>query len=133
MHNRLFSGFLWMVLVGMISSCGVSIGETELYGRWNYTKVENIDGSQGASAADLRVDQPYIEFGEDHRLKIVWAGEQFSSGTYRIDGNKIQYKETLEDGSTREFPFLVTSFDGREIRFETLVKGGSRVTAKKAP
>ncbi|MDF3079363.1 MAG: hypothetical protein K0S09_3252 [Sphingobacteriaceae bacterium] len=124
---------LLTVVAALFTACGVSLKPEELYGKWKYVKVEKLNTNPPELLPDyeLSSQSPYIEFSKDSNLKIVWGGDILSSGTFRIDGNKIMFKEDLPGGKTREFPFLVSSLEGRNIVFETTTQGGSRVTAIK--
>jgi hypothetical protein len=117
----------------ILGSCGQSIKSDDLYGRWKYIKVEKLDSNTPdlLPEYELAAQSPYIEFSKNNDLTIVWGGEKLSSGKFKIDGNKVMFRESLPGGKTREFPFLVSKLDGESIVFQTTSKGGSRVTAVK--
>lgn len=126
------------LLLGLIASmlftaCGPSLHPDNLYGKWNYTKLENPGANPPSTEPDwkLKMDKPSIQFSKNNELTIWWGGKVLSYGTFTIDGKNIRYKETLADGRTHEFPFYVISFNGKEMVFETLGKEGTRVTAVK--
>ena len=48
-----------------------------------------------------------------------------------IDGNNILVKEILEGGKTREFPFIVSKLDDKNLIFETKGDESARVTTVK--
>ena len=116
----------------LLSACKHSVTATDLYGKWNYTKVENPDQTTpGISDIELQQQAPYIEFTKADSLRMVWGGKLLSHGTFTVDGTNIQYKEILADGSTRSFPFYISSFKDGSMVFETLGKDVSRVTVVK--
>jgi len=122
------------ILLGslLFTACKHSVTATDLYGKWNYTKVENPDQSTpGVSDNELQQQAPYIEFTKADSLRMVWGGKLLSHGTFTVDGTNIQYKEILSDGSTRIFPFYISSFKNNSMVFETLGKDISRVTVVK--
>ena len=115
-----------------MSACKHSVTATDLYGKWNYTKIENPDQTTpGVSDSELRVLAPYIEFTKADSLRMFWGGKLLSHGTFTVDGTNIQYKEILHDGSTRSFPFYISSFKDGSMVFETVGKDISRVTVVK--
>ena len=122
------------ILLGsfLFTACKHSVTATDLYGKWNYTKVENPDQTTpGISDIELQQQAPYIEFTKADSLRMVWGGKLLSHGTFTVDGTNIQYKEILPDGSTRSFPFYISSFKDGSMVFETLGKDVSRVTVVK--
>jgi hypothetical protein len=62
---------------------------------------------------------------------IWWGGQVLTHGTYKIDGDKIQFKEIQPGGKIREFPFIVSKLDDKNLVFETKGDEGSKVTAVK--
>jgi hypothetical protein len=122
-----------MLLAGLLmSACKHNVTTTDLYGKWNYTKLEHPNQtSPGTSASELREQAPYIEFTKADSLRMVWSGQVISHGTFTVDGTNIQYKEILADGSTRSFPFYISSFKDNTMVFETLGEDASRVTVVK--
>jgi hypothetical protein len=122
------------ILLGslLLSACKHSVTATDLYGKWNYVELKHPNKTTPAtSESELREQAPYIEFTKQDSLRMVWGGELLSHGTFKVDGTNIQYKEILADGSTRSFPFYISSFkDGRMV-FETMGEDASRVTVVK--
>ena len=127
--------YAYFILLGclLFSACKHAVTATDLYGRWNYTKVENPNQSPpgGVPTYELREQAPYIEFTKADSLRMVWGGKLLSHGTFTVDGTNIQYKEILPDGSTRSFPFYISSFKNGSMVFETVGKDVSRVTVVK--
>ena len=123
-----------LILLGalLFSACNHTVTATDLYGKWNYIKIENPGQSTpGVSDDALKQLAPYIEFTKADSLRMFWDGKMLSHGTFTVDGTNIQYKEILVDGSTRSFPFFISDFkDGRMV-FETLGTDASRVTVVK--
>jgi hypothetical protein len=124
---------LWLIAGILCTACGPSLKPDNLYGKWNYTRLENPGDNPPSTEPDwkLKMDKPSIEFSKNNELTIWWAGKILSHGTFSIDGKNIRYKQMLADGRTNEFPFYVTKFTGKEMVFETLGKQGTRVTAVK--
>jgi len=119
------------ILLGtlLVSACKHAVTAPDLYGKWNYTKIENPgQTTPGVSDMQIKLDAPYIEFTKADSLRMFWGGKMLSHGTFTVDGTNIQYKEILGDGSTRSFPFFISDFKDGKMVFETLGKDGSRVT-----
>jgi hypothetical protein len=118
----------------LIASCKqqVKLNAGDLYGKWNYVKVENPNAHPPDSVKhdELVIQKPYILFSKDS-LQLWWGGGLLSHGSYHVSGDSIHYKEILPDGKTREFPFIVTKMEGKELIFETTGEDGSVVTAVK--
>jgi len=115
----------------LFSACKPAIKPSDLYGKWHYIKLEKPNASPPSSEPDwkLKIEKPYIEFSKNNDLQMWWSGELFSHGKFRTEGRKIIYKETLEGGQTREFPFYVSELTDKTIVFETMGDEGSKVTA----
>lgn len=126
--------YVCSVLLGtvLLSACKHGVTATDLHGRWNYIKVQNPNqGPPNEVPGDeLKDKAPYIEFKGDS-LRMVWGGKLLSHGTYTVDGSNIQYKEILSGGSTRVFPFYISSFEDKTMVFETLGEEASKVTVVK--
>ena len=121
-----------IALLCCLASCKSAIKPEELYGRWKYIKIEhpNADPPE-MPAAQLQSESPSIEFSKNNEYEIIWGGKILSHGKFRADGMNIQIKESLPDGTTREFPFWVSELTDNEIVFETKGEDGSKVTAVK--
>lgn len=129
MKNQLLLAICLLAL----ASCGPSITNESLHGRWNYTKVRNPKASppDSVSSLTLSIEKPYIEFTNKDSLIIHWDNRVLSRGTFRLDGRNIVYKEILADNTTREFPFYIESLAGKQLVFTTKGEDGSEVTAVK--
>jgi hypothetical protein len=114
----------------LLGSCS-PVEKDELVGSWDYIQVENLNPSSEdiTTAGDLQQAKPYIRFTKKNELQIFWSGKLLSSGTFRLEGKMIRYKEDLQEGGQREFPFLVKSLTDNQIVFETMSREGTRVTA----
>ncbi len=123
---------LLLLACATFAGCKHSVTATDLYGKWNYTRLEHPNQSPPGvmPTGDLKEQAPYIEFTKDS-LRMVWGGQLLSHGTYTVDGTNINYKEILADGSTRTFPFYISSFKDNTMVFETLGDDASRVTVVK--
>lgn len=114
------------------TACKHSVTAPDLYGKWNYTKLEHPNKSTpGPSEGQLSEDAPYIEFTPSDSLRMFWGGKLLSHGTFTVDGTNIQYTEILPNGNTRKFPFFISEFKDNTMVFETLGEDASRVTVVK--
>ncbi len=123
-----------LLLLGcaIFAGCKHAVTATDLYGKWNYTRLEHPKQSPPGvmPTAELREQAPYIEFTKDS-LRMVWGGQLLSHGTFTVDGTNINYKEILAEGSTRSFPFYISSFKDKTMVFETMGDDASKVTVVK--
>jgi hypothetical protein len=117
----------------LFTSCKSAIQPVELYGRWNYVKLErpNANPPSAEPAWKLKIEKPYILFTQSNDLEIWWSGEKLSHGKFTTKDNDIVFKQVLDDGQIREFPFHVTELTDKTLVFETAGEEGSRVTAAK--
>jgi hypothetical protein len=127
--NKFVAG---IILLSLLASCQLSIKPEALYGKWKYVKIENnsVANTNNVTSEQLQSEEPYIKFTRDS-LMIWWGGQVLTHGTYKIDGDKIQFKEIQADGKIREFPFIVSKLDDKNLVFETKGDDGSKVTAVK--
>jgi len=127
--NKLIAG---LILLSLLTSCQLSIKPEILYGKWKYIKIENnsVANTTNVTPEELEAKSPYIKFTKDSLL-IWWGGKLLSHGTYKIDGDKIQFKEILEGGKIRAFPFIVSQLDDKNLVFSTEGDDGAKVTAIK--
>jgi len=124
---------LYLSALLLFSACKPSVKPEDLYGKWKYIKLENPNANPPSTTPDwkLKIEHPYIEFSKNNDLVLWWADTVLSHGKFTADGDKIQFKETLPGGQTREFPFYVTEITDKQIVFETRDESVSRVTAVK--
>jgi hypothetical protein len=115
------------------AACTGTLDTQLLYGKWKYVKVgvPNSSPPDTVTTAELQGSKPYIEIKPDGKFDIIWGGKMLSHGTYKISGKNLNVHEILPDGTSRDFPFYVSSLSDKQITFETLDKDGSRVTAVK--
>lgn len=120
------------ILLSLLASCQLSIKPETLYGKWKYIKIENnsVANTANVTPEQLEAESPYIKFSKDSLL-IWWGGKVLSHGSYKIDGDKIQFKEILDGGKTRDFPFIVSKLDDKNLVFATKGDDGAKVTAIK--
>ena len=113
--------------------CKSSVSPEQLYGKWNYIKLENPNANPPSSEPDwkLKMEKPYMEFSKNNDLVMYWNGAILAHGKFRTDGDKIQFNQVLDDGQKREFPFYVLELTDKQIVFETRGEDASRVTAAK--
>jgi hypothetical protein len=116
-----------------LAACKPSITPESLYGKWKYVRVRNPNASppDSVGAVTLQLEKPYIQFTQKDSLIINWDGRILSHGTFKLDGQTIQYKEILADGKTREFPFYIEDLKDKQLIFSTKGTDGSEVTAVK--
>lgn len=128
--NKFIAGIVSLLL---FASCQLSIKPDALYGKWKYVKIENtsVRSTNNVSAEQLEAECPFIQFSKNDSLLINWGGRILSRGSYQIAGDQIRVKEILPGGKTREFPFLVSKLDDKNLIFETRGDDGARVTAVK--
>lgn len=120
------------ILLCLLASCQLSIKPETLCGKWKYLKIENnsVASTNNVTPEQLQSEEPYIKITKDS-LMIWWGGQVLTHGTYKIDGNKIQFREIQPGGKIREFPFIVSKLDEKNLVFETKGDDGSKVTAIK--
>jgi hypothetical protein len=124
---------LFGFLIALLYSCKPSVTADQLYGKWKYIKDEqpNANPPDSTSSGDLKIEDPSIQFLKDNTLQIRWGGKMISHGKFTVEDKKIQYTETLPDGTTRKFPFWIMDFTGKQLVFETTGQDGTRITAVK--
>jgi hypothetical protein len=130
-RNKIF--LVSLVICAFLTACKSPLKPGNLYGKWKYIKIENTDirATTNVTSEQLEAESPYIRFSKNDSLLIWWGGKVLSHGSYKIDGDKIQVKEILADGKTREFPFIVSKLDDKNLVFETTGDDGAKVTAIK--
>lgn len=119
------------ILIILCSSCTDNVKPAELYGRWNYVKVDNTNPQDTLPEGELKLQSPAIIFNNKQHLVIEWGGKILSSGKFRIEGKMIRYTEDLPGGQKREFPFLIKSLNEKELVFQTMQQSATTVTAVK--
>jgi hypothetical protein len=122
--------FAIVSLLIFFTACKPGLSPERLYGKWNYIRVEKpASPSDSVTRFDIAEQKPAIVFNKDNTLQIYWGGKVLSHGKFTINSLDIKYKEDLDQGKTRDFPFSVTELTDKKIIFETLGEDGSRVTA----
>ncbi|MBS1503006.1 MAG: hypothetical protein JST32_13145 [Bacteroidetes bacterium] len=127
---------LLIIFLLLIAVCSckrkIELKAGDLYGKWNYIKVENpfADPPDSVKHDEIVSEKPYILFTKDS-LQMWWGGGILSRGSYHVSADSIHYTEVLPGGKTREFPFIVTKLEGNELVFETTGPDGSVVTTVK--
>jgi hypothetical protein len=114
-----------------LGACKSSIKPGDLYGKWKYIKIENLDirSTTNVTSEQLEAQSPYIQFSKNDSALIWWGGKVLTHGSYRVEENQIMFKEILPGGKTREFPFIVSKLDEKNIIFETAGDDAAKVTA----
>jgi len=125
--------FMYATLFFLSVSCARSVKPEQLYGEWKYIKVENPNQNPPYEMpdAEVRAENPSIQFSKSNDLVIMWGGKRLSYGTFRMEDNMIRYKEVLEGGTTREFPFLIKKISENRLVFETMEQDATRITAER--
>lgn len=126
--------FLFSVTICILfAACKSSIKPEQLYGKWKYLKIENTDvrSTNNVTSEQLEAESPYVQFSKNDSMLIIWGGRILSHGSYKLDGNNIRVKEILPGGKTRDFPFIISQLDDKNLIFETTGDDGARVTAVK--
>jgi hypothetical protein len=119
------------LLLILFASCSSEIKKEDLYGRWNYIKVDNSNPQDTLPDGELESQSPAIIFSPGNKLLIEWGGKKLSSGVFRLDGKMIRYTEDLPGGQKREFPFLIRRLDEQELEFQTMERSNTTVLARK--
>lgn len=119
------------IVLLVFTSCSNTIKQEELYGRWNYLKVNNTNPLDTLPDGELELQSPAIIFNNKQDLVIEWGGKTLSSGKFRMEGKMIRYTENLPGGQKREFPFLIKSLTDKELIFQTMEQNVTTVTALK--
>ncbi|MEO8794085.1 MAG: hypothetical protein ABI390_01395 [Daejeonella sp.] len=111
-----------------------SVPAEDLYGKWNYVKIESSDKEDPDSVthSELQLQRPSIEFTKPDSLKIFWGGKILSRGNFRMDNKMIRYTEILGENRVREFPFLIIEISPETLVFETMEAKNTRITAVKS-
>ncbi|HEY0896561.1 MAG TPA: hypothetical protein VGE15_08445 [Sphingobacteriaceae bacterium] len=124
------SNVLFLFLMVWFSACSSAVDPEELYGSWKYVKVVTPSApEEDLDAEALAAESASIMFTRSDSLIIWWGGKRLSRGKFRMEGNLIRYREDLEGGTTREFPFRVNSLNDRKLVFQTMSQQGTIVTA----
>lgn len=118
-------------LIIFVTSCSKTIDIKDLQGKWNYISIKNADTEDIITDAEVKIQNPSIFFSSNNDLIIEWGAKQISHGKFRLEGKIIRYTEFLEDGRTREFPFLIIELNESDLVFQTMEKNFTRVSAKK--
>jgi hypothetical protein len=116
----------------LLMSCKqrINITADQLYGKWNYVKVENPNAHppDSVKSEELKIQKPYILFSKDS-LQMWWGGGILSKGSYTVSGDSIRFNETFPD--KRTFPMIVSKLTDKDLVFETTGGDGSLVTTVK--
>lgn len=125
--------FFTIVILLLFISCARSVKPEQLYGEWKYVKVENPNQHPPyiMPYEEVKAQSPSIQFSKSNDLVIIWGGKRLSYGTFRMEDNMIRYKEVLEGGTTREFPFLIKEISENKLVFETMEQDATRITAER--
>lgn len=125
---RVLLGIMPLIFI-LILSCSKNIKSEDLYGRWDYIKVDNLNPQDTLPDGELELQSPAIIFNKNNDLIIEWGGKKLSSGKFRMEGEMIRYTEDLPGGHKREFPFLIKSLTEKELVFQTMEQNVTTITA----
>ena len=125
------NSILFITVILSFASCTKSVKPEELYGEWQYIKVESPRQNPPyiMPEEEVQAENPSIRFSKTYDLVIMWGGKRLSHGKFRMEDRMIRYKENLEDGTTREFPFLIKEITDDKLVFETMSQDLTRITA----
>ena len=120
-------------LLLLFAACTHPVKPGMLYGKWKYIKLENPNASPPDSMDPylLQSKSPSIRFTKSDSVVITWSDTVLLRGTFTVDGNDIDIKQTLPGGKTSEFPFSVFKLTDKQLIFESHGEDGSKVTAVK--
>ena len=121
----------FLIAITFFASCTKSVKPEELYGEWKYIKVESPRQNPPyvMPEEEVKAENPSIKFTKNNDLVIMWGGKRLSNGKFRMEDRMIRYKENLEGGTTREFPFLIKEITNDKLVFETMSQDLTRITA----
>ena len=118
-------------LLAVSSACTRSVKDEDVYGVWQYVKVENPNQGEITPDEELKENDPSIRFIEGNKLEMIWGGKVLSEGTYHIEYPVINYEENLKEQGSRKIKFLIKKLEGDIIVFQTMEADAVRVTARK--
>lgn len=119
------------ILLVVSAACSPSVKDEDLFGVWQYIKVENPNQGDVTPDEELKENDPSIQFSEGKKLKMIWGGKVLSEGTYHIEYPVINYEEDLKEGGIRKIKFLIKKLEGNVLVFQTMEADAVRVTARK--
>ena len=124
---------LTLIVFIFFAACKPSVTPETLYGKWNYTRLEKPDAHPATVEPDwkLKLEKPYVLFLKNNEMQMWWSGELFAHGKFRVEDNAIWFKQVLDGGQTREFPFHIIELKDKTMVFETSGEDGSKVTVVK--
>lgn len=128
--SRILTGCIVVILIG-ISACTRSLKDEDLYGVWQYVKIENPNQGTVTPDEEVRENDPSIRFSDGNKLEMVWNGEILSHGTYHLQYPLINYREDLKEKGSREIKFLIKKLENDVLVFQTMEADAIRVTARK--
>jgi len=113
------------------SACTRSVKDEDVYGVWQYIKVENPNQGDITPDEELKENDPSIRFSEGNKLEMIWGGKVLSKGTYHIEYPVINYEENLKEQGSRKIKFLIKKLEDDILVFQTMEADAVRVTARK--
>lgn len=119
------------ILLVVSSACSPSVKDEDLYGVWQYIKVENPNQGDVTPDEELKENDPSIQFGVGNKLKMIWGGKVLSEGSYHVEYPVINYEENLKERGSRKIKFLIKKFEDDVLVFQTMEADAVRVTARK--
>lgn len=125
--------FYWCILslLAVSSACTRSVKDEDVYGVWQYIKVENPNQGDITPDEELKENDPSIRFSEGNKLEMIWGGKVLSKGTYHIEYPVINYEENLKEQGSRKIKFLIKKLEDDILVFQTMEADAVRVTARK--
>lgn len=125
--------FYWCILslLVVLSACTRSVEDGDIYGVWQYIKVENPNQGVVTPDEELKENAPSIQFSKGNKLEMIWGGKVLSEGTYHIEYPVINYEEDLKEKGSRKIKFLIKKLEDDVLVFQTMEADAVRVTARK--
>ncbi|PRY53568.1 hypothetical protein B0I27_10333 [Arcticibacter pallidicorallinus] len=128
--SRVFYLSIFILLV-VSTACNPAVNDEDLYGVWQYVKVENPNQGSVTPDEELKENNPSIRFSKGKKLEMIWGGRALSEGTYHIEYPVINYEENLKEQGSRKIKFLIKKLEDGVLVFQTMEADAVRVTARK--
>ena len=122
---------LSIIIILFLLACNSGINKDALIGRWNYKSYAYQNKSLNKPLANIKAQQPFIEFKKNGTAAIYSSGNVLSSGMYTLDGKIIRFVEDLPNNQKRKIPFLIIELNENELVFQTMDAEVKVITAEK--
>jgi hypothetical protein len=122
---------LIIIFIFLLAACNSGINKDALIGKWNYKSYAYQNKSLNKPLANIKAQQPYIEFKENGSAAIYSSGKVLSFGKYQLDGKIIRFVEDLPNNQKRKIPFLIIELNENQLIFQTMDAEVKVITAEK--